>query len=175
MRYYIPPRDAQRGPRHNAAVLGLLLFVVTACAAGYGGSTGYTKANPIWGIKYGYSDKAIGEGEYSVVVTGNLHTTREQVADIALLRAAHLAREHDRTHFTILTQATHELTSHELVTAPVAGLAVWLPVDELDTKEPHAVLLIRLAPRGSAPPEDALNAAVVIQEVGARVGEIDGT
>src|SRR5262245_50057013 len=100
------PRDLHpiRGIRylyHRAVMLAALCLAVAACETG---PTKYTKGGEFLGSQYGYSDKAMGADEYSIVVTGNPRTGRQQVADIALLRAAHLSREHGRTHFVIMNQ-----------------------------------------------------------------------
>ena len=152
-------------------MFGMLGFAVAACA----GPTGYTETDPVWGQPYGYTDKQIGEDEYSIVVSGNPKTSRERAADIALLRAAHLTEEHGKTHFLILNQVSHELVAHELGAIPVAvgGALVWLPVAERETKEPHALLIIRLLATGAPQPENAHSATAVIEEVGARLEEGD--
>jgi hypothetical protein len=156
-----------------AVTLVSLAFVLVGCAPIYGGPTGYTKSDPVWGTKYGYTDKLIGKDEHSVVVTGNPNTSRERVADIALLRAARLTIEHERTHFLILNQVSKELSAYEMISAPLGGLLVWFPISERETKEPRAVLLIRLLPTDVKLPANALGAAAVIDEVGARLKEGD--
>ena len=157
----------RRRPPCKAIMFGALGLAVAACAE----PTGYTETDPVWGQPYGYTDKQIVEDEYSIVVSGNPKTSRERVADIALLRAAHLTEEHGKTHFLILNQVSHELAAYQLDTIPVAlgGALVWLPVGERETKEPHALLIIRLLETGTPPPENAHSAAAVIEEVGARL------
>ena len=101
--------------------LGIVSLTLVACAPIYPGPIGYTKADPVWGTKYGYTDKPIGKDEYSVVVTGNPKTSKERVVDIALLRAANIAKEQKRTHFVILNQISEELRTHEMVSAPLGS------------------------------------------------------
>lgn len=40
--------------------------------------------------------------EFGVVVYGNPTTSKQRAAELALLRAAHLTREQDRSHFTVV-------------------------------------------------------------------------
>ena len=148
-----------------------LLFALAACGPIYGEPTGYTKSDPAWTTKYGYSEKNIGNDEYSVVVTGNPLTSKKRVADIALLRAAYITQEKGRTHFVIMHQTTTDLATQEMISAPLGGLLVWLPVGERQTNEPHAVLLIKLLPKEGVPTHDALEAAAAIEEVGQRLSE----
>lgn len=149
-----------------------LMLGLAACTPSYGGPTVYKETGSLeWGNVFGYSDKKIGEDEYSVVATGNPETDRQRVLDIALLRAAHITQEQHRTYFVILNQTAEDLPEYELVSAPLGGLLVWFPVGETPTKEPRAILLIRLLPPDAAPTEKALKAADVIAEIGKRVPE----
>jgi hypothetical protein len=155
--------------------LGIVSLTLVACAPIYPGPIGYTKADPVWGTKYGYTDKPIGKDEYSVVVTGNPKTSKERVVDIALLRAANIAKEQKRTHFVILNQISEELRTHEMVSAPLGGLLVWVPIAERETKEPFAVILVRLLPNDTSQLKNAFDATAVIEEVGTRVKDGDTT
>jgi hypothetical protein len=139
----------------------LLLLMAAGC-----GPTGYTKAGFFAGA-YGYSDKSVGADEYAVTVTGNESTSRERVANIALLRAAHLAADQGRTHFVIITKSTQQLERYGVVSLPIPG--AFIPVGETQMHEPHAVLIIRLLPNDQAPPAGAIKAADVIAELGPRL------
>lgn len=144
-----------------APTIPLIILGLVAC----GGPTGYTKANPLWTTKYGYSDKRINDDEFSIVVTGNPLTSKARVAEIALLRAARLTKEAGRTHFVIIKQKTETLEAAGLISLPLGGLLVWVPVGEKTTEEPTAIVLIRLLPLQPDYPLDALDAATVIEHL----------
>jgi hypothetical protein len=137
----------------------MLLLTVLACA----GPTGYTKRND-WNSQYGYSDKPIGNDEFSVVVTGNPITSKERVAQIALLRAAHLTQEEGRTHFCILKQKVEILNAEKLIAFPVVvtGIIVPVPVKTKANEEPTAILLIRILPVQAFYAPEALSASEII-------------
>ncbi len=137
-------------PGRTSAAL-ILLALIAAC-----GPTGYTSD--------AYSDRPMGNDEYAITVTGNSQTTRERVADIALLRAAYLATEQKRSHFTILNKSSQQLSGESVVMAPVLSVPVPTPYSF-----PHAVLLIRLLPNDQPLPPNAVDAARVIAQVGARL------
>lgn len=145
------------------------LAVLGACAAQ---PTEYGKVGtPGWGNPFGYHDKNIGEDEYSIVAIGNPSTGKERVLDIALLRAASIAKEQNRTHFVITNQVEESLPGHEAVTVivPIGGELVWLPVGETEEKQPRAILLIRLPRAGETLDARALAASDVIAEIGKRL------
>jgi hypothetical protein len=121
------------------------------------------------GSPYGYSSKQIGEAEYSVVVTGNRETSRQRVADIALLRAAYITKEQGHRHFVITQESAEMLSTNEMISAPLGGLLVWEHVGERQTEEPHAILIIRLLPLASELPVGALAADQVITEIAPRI------
>jgi hypothetical protein len=152
--------------RYTAA---LMLLAVVGCTPMYGGPTGYTKADPSWGGPYGYSDKNIGSDEFAIIVTGNPKTSKERVADIALLRAARLADEQKRTHFVILNRSTQQLEGYATVNLFVGAPLIFLPVGETPKQEPHAVLVVRLLPNDQPRSDDALKTADVIAELSPRV------
>jgi len=143
----------------------LLVLTLAACSPLYGGPTGYTKANPLWTTQYGYREKQIDDDEFSVVVTGNPLTSKERVAAIALLRAARLTQEKGKTHFLVIRQKTETVEAEELISLPLGGLLVWVPVGSRATKEPTAILLIHLLSVQSSYSSDALNAADVIERL----------
>lgn len=145
-----------------AAALGLC-----ACAPAYLRPTGYVKTNPDWGTPYGYSVKRIGDDESSVVVKGNPETSKERVAEIALLRAARLTQEQGKTHFLIVQRKTEAMGAHETLTLPLAA-GIWIPVATTPTLEPIAILLIRILPIQSSYPPEAIAAAEVIARLSAQ-------
>ena len=148
------------------AIIILTIFGFLGCA----GPTGYTKASSsfLTGTKgYGYSDKRINGGEFSIVVVGNPSTSKTRVAEIALLRAAHLTKEEGRTHFVIIKQKAQTTETAVPISFPllVGGVLVPVPVGEKTNREPMAILLIRVLPPQPVNPPDALNAAKVIQQI----------
>ncbi len=148
------------------SIILLMIFGLLGCA----GPTGYTKAPTSFlsGTKgYGYSDKRISIDEFSIVVLGNPSTSKERVAEIGLLRAAHLTKEQGRTHFSIIKQKTVTAENAVMMSIPlfIGGVLVPVPVGERTDKEPMAILLIRVLPPQPAYPPDALNEAEVIEQL----------
>jgi hypothetical protein len=123
--------------------------------------TGYTQAQGPRGAGYGYRDMDLGGDEFSIVVAGNRETSKERVADIALLRAASIAQERGRTHFIILKREAraHEVFRPQIIPVFVGGVMAPIPVGERSTAEPMTLLLIRLLPRQQSYPRDAIEAA----------------
>jgi len=140
------------------------LLFLCACA----GPTGYERARTFGNPLYGYSDKRIGDDEFSVAATGNERTSKRRVAQIALLRAAHLTQEAGRTHFIVVRQKTQmmEAAKTDSIVVPLGGIFVPVPALTLPTGEPTSVLIIRTVADSQAVPEDALDAAEVIRDVG---------
>ena len=149
------------------SIHALLILSILAC----GGPTGYTKKDA-WNPQYGYSDKRIDNDEFSIVVTGNPITSKEHVAQIALLRAAHLTSEEGRTHFSILKQKVEVLEAEKLITYPLVfgGVIVPVPVKTKTSEEPTAILLIRILPIQAEYPSDALAASEVIGRLSKSLG-----
>ncbi len=149
----------------SGSIIILLILGLVGCA----GPTGYTKASSfLTGTRgYGYSDKRISSDEFSIVVVGNPSTSKARAAEIAVLRAAHLAKEESRTHFVIIKQKAETTERVVPISIPlfVGGVPVWVPVGEKTDREPMAILLIRLLPLQAAYPPDALNAAEIIEQI----------
>lgn len=148
-----------------------LVAALVGCATQSAEPTRYVKADTARGASYGYRDKDIGDDEFSIVATGNRLTTKERVAEIALLRAARITEEQGRTHFVILKQKAGPLQNiqTESVTLLIAGTFVWLPVGQHTTMEPMTVLVIRLLPLKAEYPQDAVDAAKVVEHLATRV------
>lgn len=150
-------------------VIGSIIILIILGLAGCARPTGYTKAGSFLTgtTSYGYKDKRINGDEFSIVVLGNTLTSKARAAEIALLRAAHLTKEQGRTHFVIIKQKTETTEKAVTISIPlfVGGVPVSVPVGERTTKEPMAILLIRLLPLQPAYPPDALNAAEVIEQI----------
>lgn len=158
---------AKRGMSVIKGLFGSIIILIILGLLGCAQPTGYTKANPPWTAGYGYSDKRINGDEFSIVVTGNPLTSKPRVAEIALLRAAHLTKEEGLTHFVIIKRKAETLERAELISIPLwfGGPLVPVPIGEKTTKEPMAILLIRLLPLQPAYPPDALNAAEIIEHL----------
>ena len=136
-----------------------LLAALAACA----GPTGYTKIDA-WSPSYGYKDKVIGDGEFSVIATGNSSTSAQRTAEIALLRAAHLTREQGKSHFLIVKQKTQFLTAVNAQSVPiiVTGVPIFVPLEPRVEREPTAVLIIHFV---QAYADGALDAGAVIAQL----------
>ena len=153
---------------------GSILMLIIAGLAGCAEPTGYTKASSSFLTAtrgYGYSDKRINGDEFSIVVLGNPSTSRTRAAEIALLRAARLTKEEGRTHFIIIRQKEETTESAETISVPLflGGVFVMVPVGEKTSREPMAILLIRLLPSQAVPSPDALNASTVIEQIARRL------
>ncbi len=162
----MPGRDPPTS-RSSRVWPAFTLFAVTLCLAACQGPTGYTKADTFWGTGYGYTDKALGGDEYSIIVNGTTQTAIQQVASVALLRAAYIAKDHGRTHFLIVGHTAETLTNRTLVTLPIGGYMV--PVAEQARNEPHAILIVRLLANEGARPDGAIDADAVIAQIGPRL------
>ena len=149
----------------------LLLLSVAACSQIHGGPTGYKQIDPIWGSAYGYRDKQIGTDEFSVFAVGNPKSDAARVAEIALLRAAHLTLEHDRNHFVVVKQKAKAVSQDELISVPVVlpGIFLPVPVASKPTEERVAILIVRLLPRGQAVPPHGLDASTIVTHLSPRL------
>lgn len=160
---------AKRATGSVKGLIGSIIILIILGLVGCARPTGYTKASSfLTGTKgYGYSDKRINGGEFSIVVVGNPSTSKERAAEIALLRAAHLAKEEGRTHFVIIKQKAETTEKAVPISIPLflGGVPVSVPVGEKTDREPMAILVIRLLPLQPAYPSDALNAAEVIEHL----------
>ena len=160
---------AKRAMDAIKGLIGSMIILTILGLVGCARPTGYTKASSfLTGTKgYGYSEKRINGDEFSIVVLGNPLTSKARAAEIALLRAAHLTKEEGRTHFIIIKQKAMSTEKAVLISIPLwfGGPMVMVPVGEKTTKEPMAILLIRLLPLQPAYPPDALNAAEVIEQI----------
>lgn len=142
----------------------VLAVLIAACTSLSPPPTGYVKADPLWTSRYGYSDKSIGDDEFSVVATGNSSTRKERVAEIALLRAAHLTQEQGRTHFVVLKDKTQTLGAEApiLLNLSLSGATELVPIGTQTSQETTAILLIRILPRAAGYPPDAIDAGETI-------------
>jgi hypothetical protein len=152
------------GQSVGALVAGAaLLAALSGCGAQ---PTGYERRPSGLGV-YGYSDQRVGDDEYTVVAHGDHLTSRERVARIALLRAAHLTIAEGRSRFAVLTQKSElvNLRYSQSILIFAAGNFLPIPVHEAQTQEPDAVLLIRLLPTGATHGAGAIDAAEVVKSL----------
>lgn len=155
--------------RCRAAVASGLIALLAACSEG---PTGYTRIDPVWGSAYGYSDKRIAADEFSVFAAGNPASDARRVAEIALLRAAHLTLEQDRSHFIILRDKVQAVSQEKLVSVPVIlpGFYLPIPVASRSAEEQVAILVVRLLPKDAEGPPDSLDASAIVAQLGERLG-----
>ena len=144
-------------------VLPLFALLAVAC----GGPTPYRPAGALWG-SYGHSDVALGGDEYGVTVRATGATSDARVADMLVLRAAEIAREHGRTHFTVLHRdaGVRNDPGTRVLSVPVGGLFVPVLVQEVVRREKSGHLVIRLCAAGEA---GALDAPATSREARARL------
>lgn len=155
------------GTRIGAVAVALALLA-TACTRPADRPTAYSKADTVWTGQYGYSDKAIGGGEFSVAFTASHKTGRERTAELALLRAAHLTREQGSTHFVVVSRKMVESERSAVIIGgiPLPGGVLMVPIGENLHKEPTAALVIRVVQPDAAVPAEALAADDVIRRLG---------
>lgn len=75
----------------NILAAAIIALTITGCATGYH-STGYSG---------GYTDAKLSENAFSVMFSGNTHTSRERVKDFALLRACEVCLSHGFSYFEV--------------------------------------------------------------------------
>ena len=122
-----------------------ILAMASACSPSQTSApTGYETADPKWGKRFGYRERQLSANEFGVIVKGNQNTPAQQVADIALLRAAYISRENGARFFVVRDAEVSVLSSDETVSAPVFGAFSWFPVGRRPTEEPQAVLLFEI-------------------------------
>lgn len=139
---------------------GRILLLLALLAAACGGATPYRQAGALWG-EYGYSDVALGGEEYGVTVRATGATPDARVADMLVLRAAEIAREHGRTHFTVLHReaGVRNDPGTRVLSVPVGGLFVPVLVQEVVRREKSGHLVIRLCASDEAGAVDAVATA----------------
>ena len=146
-------------------------LALMGCPAMRNEPIGYVKRDYFWNANdYGYRDKQIGEDEYSVTVTGTPATSTGQVAEIALLRAANLTLEKGRTRFEVMKQKLTLVKSETMSQIPISfAPLIMVPVGSTPTKEPFALLLIRLLPKGSPPVPGTFDAKEIAERLSKRL------
>jgi hypothetical protein len=140
-------------------VLGFCL-AVAGCAMR---PTGYVAAHgpP---ADYGYSDSAEGGDDYSILVKANSATSDERVAQLVLLRAAHLTLEKGGNRFIVIHSQS--------LTAPTERMAVLynIPVSVGTDENKLAALVIHVLPPDATPAgSESIDAQRIVTELSAKL------
>lgn len=113
-----------------------------------------------WHRTVGYSDQKVGENEHSIVAVGYKSTTKENTAQLALLRAARLTLEQGRQRFVIVHGTSTRQRIGTVHTIAISGSAIPIVVALGSSDEPTAILIIRLMNDDEAP-SDAYDAKAI--------------
>lgn len=150
----------------NRARVVLLAVCAALALASCQSPTGYQRSS-LWNDGYGYTDNALGADEHSVTVRGNALTSSARAAQLALLRAAHLTLEHGRARFVVVDQESRLRKQDQFrnEAVPGAGGMLIVPVEHRTTREPVAVLLIRLLADDAPPTTGEVHARALIAEL----------
>lgn len=150
------------------AAIVMPILALMGCTSPRNEPIGYVKRDYFWNANdYGYGDKQIGEDEFSIAVTGTPATSPKRVAEIALLRAADLTLEKGRTHFEVMKRKLVVVRSNVMTQVPISlAPLIMLPVGSTPTKEPVAILLIRLLTKGASPASETFDAKEIAERLG---------
>lgn len=143
------------------ALVTCLLLTAVGCALR---PTGYVAAGSY--STYGYSDSAEGGDDYSILVKANPATSDERVAQLVLLRAAHLTLEKGGHRFEIIHSQNLEAQSERLAPLYLGGGVIPISVGTDENK--LAALVIHILRPGATPgggPE-AMDAQRVVTDLG---------
>lgn len=139
--------------RHRFKGFCLVAVIVAGgCATQPSGPTGYVERPRDTSYRsYGYKDKKLGPEEFSIFVAGNPRTQLARTKNIAMLRAARLAKERGYAYFAVLTQLHQvEQELHHHISCGFKNLFACLPEDTYEVDTPISVVVIKLLPPGSA-------------------------
>lgn len=146
--------------RLTSIALGLSL-AVSACAAR---PTGYVDASGSFSGPYGYSTTPMGRDEYSILVRANSITPDDRVAQIALLRAAHLTIETGGNWFNIIHSEALKYQYQTVNSVPVRG--VFIPVSTSTSSDKLTTLIVHVSLPGDTPAApDAVDAQQVVTDL----------
>lgn len=151
--------------RIQALAVVIALLAGTACATR---PTGYVDAGGTFAAPYGYGVTDMGGDEFSILLRANSATPSERVAQIVLLRAAHLTLEKGGDQFNIIHSESlvHQYQTVESVVI-FGGL---IPVAAGTGEDKLAALVIHVTVAGAASvAPDALDARQVVADLGARL------
>lgn len=155
-------RVRQPAPRFFAVALTVAIIL-----AGCDQPIGYRAQEDIRGIKFsGYTDQKVGENEHSVVAVGYggallaKGTTKERIAQLALLRAARLTLEQGHQRFVIIhgTSSRQRIGTAHMVAIPGSAVPIVVSLGSWD--KPTAILIIKTLNDEEAPP-DAFDAKAI--------------
>jgi hypothetical protein len=161
-----PPESAPQRPRRErrSIVLGLAL-VLAGCAAR---PTGYVDTSGAFNGPYGYSTTSMGRDEYSILVRANSVTPDERVAQIALLRAAHLTIEKGGNRFNIIHSESVVYQYQRIKSVGVFGAVI--PVGTVSDEDKLAALVIHVSLPGTTPvAPDAIDAQQVVADLSSKL------
>ncbi len=149
-------RGRQPTPSFFAVAL-IAAIVLAGCAQ----PTGYRVQKFFTGyLLDGYTDQIVGENEHSIVAVGNIRTTKERTAQLALLRAARLTLEQGHQRFVIIhgTSTRQRIGTTHMIA--ISGIVVPIVVRLNSNGRPTAILIIRLMSDDEAP-LDAFDAKAI--------------
>jgi len=113
---------------------------------------------------YGYSDSAEGGGDYSILVKANSATSDERVAQLVLLRAAHLTLEKGGKRFIVIHSQSLTVPSEHM--AVIYNIPVSVGIDE----DKLAALVIHvLGPDATQAGPESIDAQRVVTELSAKL------
>jgi hypothetical protein len=142
-----------------------LALSVAGCVAR---PTGYVDANTLLHAPYGFSVTPMGGDEYSILVRANSVTPTERVAEIALLRAAHLTIEKGGNRFSIIHSESLTYHYQRLNSVPIGG--VFIPVSTSPSADKLAALVIHVSLPGATPvAPDAIDAERVVADLSSKL------
>jgi hypothetical protein len=156
--------DRSRSGSARRLMVLCLLLVATGCATR---PTGYVAAHGSYST-YGYSDSAEGSGDYSILVKANPATSDERVAQLVLLRAAHLTLEKGANRFIIIHSQNRTAPSERVAVIYIAGGAI--PVSVGTDENKLAALVIHVLPPDATPARpESIDAQRVVTELSAKL------
>jgi hypothetical protein len=147
------------------ALVSCLLLIAIGCATG---PTGYVAAHGSYAT-YGYSDSAEGGDDYSILVKANAATSNERVAQLVLLRAAHLTLERGGNRFEIIHSKNLLAQTDRIVPLPLPD-GVFVPIKVGSDENKLAALIIHvLRPDAPAVGPEAIDAQRVVADLSAKL------
>lgn len=147
----------------NILIYTFLLIILSACTQ----PTGYVERGMYWWIEdeSGVDEKQIGHDEFVINAEGNLYSSAEHVAKLALYHAAHVTLENEKEFFQIVQRSDSRLSNYQSISIP-AYPGLLLPVAETSTRDKHkSILIIRITDEEQTSPSKSINASQVIDNL----------